>query len=87
MRVTILLISVALFWIEWFVIRKTRINKFTSIIAAFLITIPIGAIVGLHLVAFPIFFILLAWVLCEVEDRYLKRKGMTETERAKLKDL
>ncbi len=87
MKVIIILISVALFLAEWFVIRKTRISKFIPIIAAFVIGVPIGAAVGLHLVAFPLFFIILAWILCEVEDWYFKRKRMTETERAKLKDL
>lgn len=87
MKFIIILISVALYWAEWLVIRKTRISKFIPIIVAFVIGVPIGAAAGFHLIASPLFFILLAWVLCEVEDRYFKRKGMTEAERAKLKDL
>ena len=87
MKFIVILISVALFWAEWFVIRKTTINKFIPIIVAFIIGAPIGAAVGLRLVTFPLFFILWSWALCEVEDWYFKRKGMTETEKSKLKDL
>lgn len=87
MKFIVILISVALFWAEWFVIRKTMINKFIPIIVAFIIGVPIGVVVGLHLVTFPLFFILLSWALCEVEDWYFKRKSMTETEKSKLKDL
>ncbi|MCI6767644.1 hypothetical protein [Porcincola intestinalis] len=87
MKFIIFLISVVLFWAEWLVIRKATINKFIPIIIAFAIGLPLGATVGLHLVAFPLLFILLAWILCEVEDRYFKRKGLTDIEKSKLKDL
>lgn len=87
MKISIFLISVVLFWAEWFVIRKTMINKFMPIIMAFIIGLLLGLTIGPHLVVLPILFMILAWVLCEVEDRYFKRKGMSEVEKSKLKDL
>ena len=90
MKFIILLISAALFWAEWLVIRKTSVNKFIPIIVAFVIGIPLCTAIGIHLVAAPLLFMLLAWAFCEIEDWFFKRKGrngMTETEKSKLKDL
>ena len=87
MTFIILLISIALFLVEWFVIRKTKMNKYIPITIALAFSVAIGTTIGIHLVAFPLFFIILAWGLCEVEDRYFKRKGMTNIERIKLKNL
>lgn len=83
----IILISVILFFAEWFIIRKTHINKYALIITLLVIGIPLGTIVGLHLFAYPLVFTLLPLALCEIEDRYFKKKNMTDTEKSKLKDL
>ena len=86
-RLIIFLISVALFFAEWFVVRRTVINGFIPIMAAFAVCIPLGAAVGLHLVVFPLLFMCLALAVCAVEDLFFKRRGMTEAEKSKLKDL
>ncbi|MDO5100824.1 MAG: hypothetical protein Q4D52_04595 [Eubacteriales bacterium] len=43
--------------------------------------------IGPHLVAFPIFMITLSWFCGEVEDRFFRKKGLSEMEKARLKDL
>ncbi|KFJ01353.1 hypothetical protein [Bifidobacterium subtile] len=86
MKSIILLVSVLLFLAEWYVIRKTSINKFAPIVVLAVIGVPVGSVIGLHLVAFPILLTLLALVLCMLEDLWCKRKGLSEMEKAKLMD-
>lgn len=53
------------------------------ILVVLFIGLPIGLFYALHLVAFPIIFILLAWVFCLMEDevrKFFKRKELTEEE-------
>ena len=90
MKALVLFISIALFFTEWYVIRKTNIKSFIPILAVLLISLPIGLFYALHLVAFPIIFITLACVLCFIEDEikeYFNRRELTEEERSLLKDL
>lgn len=87
MTLYIILVSVVAFLAEWYIFRKTTVNIFIPIIVAFIIALPVGASLGLHLIAWPLLMMLLALALCEAEDRYLKRKGLSEAERSKLKDL
>ena len=90
MKMLILFISITLFFTEWYTIRKTSIKSFIPILAVLLISLPIGLFYALHLVAFPIIFIILAWVLCFIEDEikeYFNRRELTEEERSLLKDL
>lgn len=90
MKTLILFISITLFFTEWCIIRKTSIKSFIPILVVLLISLPIGLFYALHLVAFPIIFILLAWVFCFIEDEikeYFKRRELTEEERSLLKDL
>lgn len=59
-------------------------------LAVLLISLPIGLFYALHLVAFPIIFTILAWVLCFIEDEikeYFNRRELTEEERSQLRDL
>ena len=90
MKTLILFISITLFFTEWYTIRKTSIKSFIPILAVLLISLPIGLFYALHLVAFPIIFTILAWVLCFIEDearKYFKQRELTEEERSLLKDL
>lgn len=90
MKTLILFISITLFFTEWYTIRKTSIKSFIPILAVLLISLPIGLFYALHLVAFPIIFIILAWVLCFIEDEikeYFNQRELTEEERSLLKDL
>ena len=50
MKSIILLVSVLLFLAEWYVIRKTSINKFAPIVVLAVIGVPVGSVIGLHLV-------------------------------------
>ena len=90
MKTLILFISITLFFTEWCIIRKTSIKSFIPILAVLLISLPIGLFYALHLVAFPIIFVLLTWVFCLIEDearKYFKQRELTEEERSLLKDL
>lgn len=90
MKIIILLPSLLLFLLEWFIIRHTSIKSYVPILITFLIGLPIGLFYGLHLVAFPMFVVLIAYLFCKIEDevkKYFNRKGMTEEEKAMLKDL
>lgn len=90
MKTLILFISITLFFTEWYTIRKTSIKSFIPILAVLLISLPIGLFYALHLVAFPIIFTILAWVLCFIEDEikeYFNQRELTEEERSLLKDL
>ena len=90
MKTLILFISITLFFTEWYTIRKTSIKSFIPILAVLLISLPIGLFYALHLVAFPIIFIILAWVLCFIEDEikeYFNQRELTEEERSQLRDL
>lgn len=90
MKALVLFISIALFFTEWYVIRKTNIKSFIPILVVLLIGLPIGLFYALHLIAFPIIFTLLAWAFCLIEDearKYFKQRELTEEERSLLKDL
>lgn len=87
MKALLVLISGALFWLEWFTIRKTRLNRALPVAAALLVGLPLGALLGPHLVVWPLMLMLLAWLFCELEDRYFRCRGLTESEKTRLKDL
>ena len=90
MKMFILFVSIALFFTEWYVIRKTNIKSFIPILAVLFVSLPIAAFYALYLVAFPNIFILLAWVFCFIEDefkKYFRQRKPTEEERSRLKDL
>ena len=89
MKTLILFISITLFFTEWYTIRKTSIKSFIPVLVVLIIGLPIGLFYALHLVAFPIIFVL-AWVFCLIEDearKYFKQRELTEEERSLLKDL
>ena len=90
MLMFILFVSIALFFTEWYVIRKTNIKSFIPILAVLFVSLPIAAFYALYLVAFANIFILLAWVFCFIEDefkKYFRQRKLTEEERSRLKDL
>lgn len=87
MKLIILFISVALFFLEWFVIRRTSMNKLIPLAGVCAIGAPAAALLGAHLAIFPIMYVLLALIVCAAEDWYYRQKGMTEAEKVKLKDL
>ena len=90
MKTLILFISITLFFTEWYTIRKTSIKSFIPGLVVLIRGLPSGLFYALHLVAFPIIFVLLAWVFCLIEDearKYFKQRELTEEERSLLKDL
>lgn len=90
MKTTVFIIAAILFFVEWYLIRKTTINKWFPLVVMFVIALPISILIGAHLVTFPLMMMLWALALCEAEDwlkKYLKSKSLTEMQRSKIKDL
>lgn len=90
MKLILFLPAILLFFLEWYVIRRTSINPYLPILVTYSVGLPIALFYGLHLVAYPMIFVVLAWALCLLEDElktYFKHRRMTEEERSRLKDL
>ncbi|MDO4667545.1 MAG: hypothetical protein Q4A90_06890 [Streptococcus sp.] len=87
MKMIVLLLSLSLFLLEWYVIRYTSVKFYIPILITFLIGLPVGLFYGLHLVAYPIIFVVFTSALCLIEKKYFNRKRMTEEEWSRLKDL
>lgn len=88
MKWIIIIIALLLSWMEWYVIRKTRLNNYLPLFVVFLIGIPVGTLFGLHLIAYPILLMFLTLAICEVNDYFLRRnQKMSEVEKSRLKDL
>jgi len=87
MKAIIVGISAALYFAEWFVIRRTAVNRFIPIIAACAVATPLGVCIGAHLAIQPVLLMVLALFFCMLEDWLHGQRGMTEAERVRLKDL
>ncbi|MEY8463276.1 hypothetical protein [Streptococcus merionis] len=89
MKLLALALSMVLFFTEWYIIRKTSVNPFLPLIITVLLGFPFGLLYGLHLVAYPILFILLACAFSFLEDelkKYVNSKDMTGEQRTYLMD-
>ena len=90
MKLSILLLGFVLAYMERFVIRRTRMNKWFPLVCALIIATPIALLLGPHLVVWPVLMIFLSLVFCEAEDWWNKekrKKHLTELEKMKIKDL
>lgn len=90
MKMILFLPAIFLFFLEWYVIRRTTIKPYLPILITYLVALPIGLFFGLHLAGPSMLFIVWAWALCLLEDelkKYFKHRRMTEEERSRLKDL
>lgn len=90
MKLSILLLGFVLAYMEWYVIRHTRVNKWLPLVCSLIIAAPITLLLGPHLVVWPVLMIFLSLVFCEAEDWWNKekrKKHLTELEQTRLKDL
>lgn len=90
MKLSILLLGLVLAYMERYVIRRTRVNKWLPLSCALIIATPIALLLGPHLVAWPVLMIFLSLVFCEAEDWWNKekrKKQLTELEKMRIKDL
>ena len=90
MKLSILLLGLVLAYMEKYVIRHTRVNKWLPLVCSLIIATPITLLMGPHLVVWPVLMIFLSLVFCEAEDWWNKekrKKHLTELEQTRLKDL
>ena len=90
MKLSILLLGFVLAYMERYVIRHTRVNKWLPLVCSLIIATPITLLMGPHLVVWPVLMIFLSLVFCEAEDWWNKEKRkklLTELEKMRIKDL
>lgn len=90
MRVPIIIASLVLGLVEFYIIRYTKFNQWLFALAILVIAAPIATFVGVHLVALPVFMVFVAISACALEDwlkAYLKTKRLSEEQHSRLKDL
>ena len=90
MKIGILIIFIVLACMEGYIIQKTTVNKWLLPLVEVVIALPIGSLLGLHLVVYPIFYTLLTiffYVLGDWLKKYFRKKRLTEVEQSRLHDL
>ena len=90
MKIGILIICIVLACMEGYIIQKTTVNKWLLPLVEVVIALPIGSLLGLHLVVYPIFYTLLTiffYVLGDWLKNYFRKKRLTEVEQSRLHDL